>query len=150
MNDSRTNMGQRYQYGMHTDLEPAELFFLITIDETYRETGIDDLSSIAMILLGQPFLPTRGKFNLAVKGTSVASIVSRTMLPFDIKYRILPTVTSISSLLMLRVKFTRNLGAFVGRAVPGVGWVLLATDVSTILFRSVQSYNGIVKPEDRL
>ncbi|SAL52422.1 hypothetical protein AWB73_05545 [Caballeronia turbans] len=21
-------MGQRYQYGMHTDLEPAELFFL--------------------------------------------------------------------------------------------------------------------------
>ena len=50
----------------------------------------------------------------------------------------------------MRVKFTRNLGAFVARAIPGVGWVLLATDVSTILFRSVQSYNGIVKPEDRL
>jgi len=112
-------MGQRYQYGMHTDLEPAELFFLITIDETYRETGIDDLSSIAMILLGQPFLPTRGKFNLAVKGTSVASIVSRTMLPFDIKYRILPTVTSFcasSSLAIwepsLQGRFRASAGCF--------------------------------------
>ncbi|SAK61996.1 hypothetical protein AWB80_02731 [Caballeronia pedi] len=143
-------MGNRYQYGMHTGLEPAELFFLIAIAETYRQTAIEDLTSIAMILLGQPFLPTRGKFKFAVKGTSVASIVSRTMLPIDIKYRILPTVTSFSSLMMLRVKFTSNLGAFVGRAIPGVGWVLLATDVSTILFRSVQLYNDIVKPEDRL
>ncbi|SAK98742.1 hypothetical protein AWB78_05700 [Caballeronia calidae] len=51
---------------------------------------------------------------------------------------------------MLRIKFTRNLGAFVGRAIPGVGWVLLATDVSTILFRSVLLYNNMVRPEDRL
>lgn len=143
-------MSNLYRYGMHTDLGPAELFFLITVDETYRQTGLDDLTSVAMILLGQPYLPTRGKFKLAVKGTSVASIVSRTMLPFDIKYRILPTVTSFSSLLMLRIKFTRNLGAFVGRAIPGVGWVLLATDVSTILFRSVLLYNNMVRPEDRL
>ncbi|WP_321799884.1 STM2901 family protein [Caballeronia sp. J97] len=143
-------MTNRYTYGLHTALEPAELFLLITVDETYRQTGLDDLTGIAMVLLGQPFVPTRGKFRDAVKGTSVASIVSRTMLPIDIKYRILPTVTSISSLFMLRIKFTRNLGAFVGRAIPGVGWVLLASDVSTILFRSVHLYNDIVEPEDRL
>lgn len=143
-------MSNRYRYGMHEDLEPAELFFLITLEETCKQTGIDDVVGVAMILLGYPFISTRQKFKGAVKGTSIASIVSRRMLPLEIKYRILPTVTSFSSLIMLRIKFTHNLGAFVGRAVPGVGWILLATDVSMILIHAVHTYNDTVKPEDRL
>lgn len=103
-----------------------------------------------MVLLGQRFIPTRGKFAIAVKGTSIASVVSRRLLPYELKHRILPTVTSFTSLIMLRIKFTRNIGAFVGRAIPGAGWVLLATDVSLITYRTVITYNSMVKPEDRL
>lgn len=103
-----------------------------------------------MVLLGQRYIPTRSKFAGAVKGTSVASVVSRRLLPYEFKRGVLPTVTSFKSLILLRIKFTRSLGAFVGRAIPGVGWVILATDVSTILYRSVVAYNQLAKPEDRL
>ena len=126
------------------------MLFLIFIEETGKELGVDDAVGIAMVLLGQRFIPTRGKFANAVKGTSIASVVSRRMLPYELKHRILPTVTSFTSLIMLRIKFTRNIGAFVGRAIPGVGWVILATDVSLITYRTVSAYNSMVKPEDRL
>nr|WP_254608377.1 hypothetical protein [Burkholderia lata] len=126
------------------------MFFLIFIEETGKELGVDDAVGIAMVLLGQRFIPTRGKFANAVRGTSVASVVSRRMLPYELKHRILPTVTSFTSLIMLRIKFTQNIGAFVGRAIPGVGWVILATDVSLITYRTVGAYNSMVKPEDRL
>nr|WP_262390321.1 hypothetical protein [Burkholderia arboris] len=112
--------------------------------------GVDDAVRIAMVLLGQRFIPTRGKFANAVKGTSIASVVARRMLPYELKHRILSTVTSLTSLIMLRIKFTQNIGAFVGRAIPGVGWVILATDVSLITYRTVGAYNSMVKPEDRL
>ncbi len=102
-----------------------------------------------MILLGQRFVPTRGKFGGAVKGTSVASRVSGKLLPYEFKYKILPTVTSFKSLLLLKIKFTRELGAFVGRAVPVVGWVIAATDISIMMYRSTAKYNGLVKHEDR-
>jgi hypothetical protein len=101
-------------------------------------------------LVGQPLIPTRGKFAGAVRGTSLASVVSRTMLPFDLKHRILPTFTSFSSLFSLKIKLTRNIGAFVGRAIPGVGWVILGTDASMIIYRSSIVYNGLVESEDRL
>lgn len=143
-------MPNEYKYGIHEGLSREELFFLIVIDETSKELGVDDVVGVASILLGQRFIPTRGKFAGAVKGTSVASVVSRRLLPYELKHRTLPTATSFKSLILLRIKFTRSLGAFVGRAIPGVGWVILASDVSIIIYRSVIAYNGLVKPEDRL
>ncbi|VWC51521.1 STM2901 family protein [Burkholderia lata] len=126
------------------------MLFLIFIEETGKALGVSDAVGIGMVLLGQRFVPTRGKFTNAVKGTSIASVVSRRILPYELKHRLLPTVTSFTSLIMLRIKFTRNIGAFVGRAIPGVGWVILATDVSVITYRTVGTYNSMVKPEDRL
>jgi len=143
-------MSNRYRFGVHQGLTPPELFFLVVLEETAKETGVEDLASLSMILLGRPLIPTRGKFAGAVKGTSVASVVSRRLLPFEIKHKILPTFTSLKSLFLLRIKFTRNMGAFVGRAIPGVGWVLLSSDVAIILFRSAVAYNHLVQPEDRL
>ncbi len=139
-----------YSFGIHQNLTPPQLFLLITVDETCKELGIEDAGGVAMVLLGQPIIKTRGKFAGAVKGTSVASIISRRALPFQLKHRILPTVTSFKSLMFLRIKFTKNLGAFVGRAVPGVGWVILGTDVSKILYRSVMLYQQMVSPKDRI
>ncbi|WP_206997482.1 STM2901 family protein [Trinickia mobilis] len=143
-------MNNTYRYGIHQNLTPQELFFIVLLDETCKQLGIDDLVGISMVLVGQPFIPTRGKFNGAVKGTSIASVVSRRVLPFELKHKVLPTVTSFTSLALLRIKFTNNLGAFVGRTIPGVGWVLLASDVSIIIFRSVAAYQKMVKPEDRI
>ncbi|QVN21859.1 STM2901 family protein [Burkholderia pyrrocinia] len=143
-------MAHSYKYGIHDGLSREALLFLVFIEETGKQVGVNDAVGIAMVLLGQRFIPTRGKFANAVKGTSIASVVSRRLLPYELKHRILPTVTSFTSLIMLRIKFTRNIGAFVGRAIPGAGWVLLATDVSLITYRTVITYNSMVKPEDRL
>lgn len=143
-------MPNTYAYGIHEGLSREELFFLIFIDETCKQLGIDDAVGVAMILLGQRFIPTRGKFAGAVKGTSVASVLSRRLLPYELKHRILPTVTSFKGLILLRIKFTNSIGAFVGRAIPGVGWVLVLTDVTMITHRSIESYNRIATPEDRL
>lgn len=143
-------LSNKYNYGIHTDLSREELFFLIMLDEASKQIGVDDLVGAASVLAGQPLIPTRGKFAGAVRGTSLASVVSRTMLPIDLKHRILPTVTSFSSLFSLKIKLTRNIGAFVGRAIPGVGRVILGTDASMIIYRSSIVYNGLVVSEDRL
>lgn len=36
-------MQNRYSFGIHTDLTPAELFFFIAVDETMKELGIDEV-----------------------------------------------------------------------------------------------------------
>ncbi|WCM88365.1 hypothetical protein M5C98_24035 [Acidovorax sp. NCPPB 3576] len=61
----------------------------------------------------------------------------------------LPTLTG-ASLRTLRLTFTRSLGAFVGRLVPGVGWTVLAYDVFQIINQSITKYNALAKKEDRL
>ncbi|VVA50443.1 hypothetical protein SERVES_04211 [Serratia ficaria] len=43
-----------------------------------------------------------------------------------------------------------NIGTFVGRTVPVVGWFILAYDVSRISVESVVAYNKIAREEDRL
>ncbi len=79
-------MSNTYSFGIHHNLTPPQLFLLITVEETCKELGIEDVGGVAMILLGQPIIETRGKFAGAVKGTSVASIISRRALPFELKH----------------------------------------------------------------
>lgn len=143
-------MPNEYRFGIHHNLSSTELFFLVAVDETSKQLGVDDIVGVAMILAGARFVPTRGKFAGAVKGTSLASLWSRRLLPYEIKYRILPTFTSFKSVALLRAKLTRDVGVFVGRAIPGVGWVITAADVATIGYKTVIQYNRLVKPEDRL
>ncbi|KVC86964.1 hypothetical protein WJ47_26530 [Burkholderia ubonensis] len=50
----------------------------------------------------------------------------------------------------VRMAFTRNLGAWVGRTIPVVGEVFLAVDASMIMLNTVRAYNAIAKPEDRV
>ncbi|CAN7508935.1 hypothetical protein LJR230_003427 [Trinickia sp. LjRoot230] len=91
------DMPNTYTYGIHSNLTPVELFFLIAVDETMDQLGVSDAVGVAMILAGSRFVPTRSKFAGAVKGTSVASKLSRSLLPFEVKHRILPTFTSWTS-----------------------------------------------------
>ncbi|KVL47531.1 hypothetical protein WT01_34930 [Burkholderia cepacia] len=126
-----------------------ELFFLVFIDETCKELGVDDVAAVVAIVAGQNWMPTRAKPFGTTPGTSVASILSRKYLDYDLKKKILPTLTNAS---VKRLKFilVRNIGVFVGRAVPVVGWVIAAKDVTMISIRSVSRYNALVKPEDKV
>ncbi|WP_176316851.1 STM2901 family protein [Burkholderia vietnamiensis] len=142
-------MSNAYNFGAHRDLTPIELFFLIFLDEACKEFGVDDIAAVAAILAGQNWLPTRAKPFGATPGTSVASILSRKYLDYDLKKKILPTLTNAS---VRRLKFimVRNIGVFAGRAVPVVGWAITARDVTMISIHSVSRYNMLVKPEDRV
>ncbi|WP_433692692.1 STM2901 family protein [Herbaspirillum seropedicae] len=142
-------MDNTYSFGIHANLSPNELLFYIFIDETCKEFGADDVSAAAAVLAGQNWIPTRAKPMGATKGTSVASIMGRRYLNYDLKRKILPTVTN-ESLKSLRILMTKNIGKFVGRAVPVVGWVVLAYNAASISRRSIANYNHRVKPEDRV
>ncbi|WP_175687380.1 STM2901 family protein [Burkholderia anthina] len=138
-----------YRYQNLHNLNPTELFFLIAADETRKQAGIDDLEAVILILSGLPVLPTRAKPLGATQGTSVASVMSRSIFRYEFKRKVLPTVT-LKSIKRLRVILTHRLAVFVGRTIPGVGWVLLAKDAFHIVRNTVYQYNQIVKPEDRI
>lgn len=46
--------------------------------------------------------------------------------------------------------FVNKLGAFVGRAVPLVGWLLLANDFARIIFNTMTTYNRIAGGDDKV
>lgn len=142
-------MDNTYNYGIHANLSPNELLFYIFIDETCEEFGVDDISAAAAVLAGQNWIPTRAKPMGATKGTSVASIMGRKYLNYELKRKVLPTVTN-RSIKTLQILMTKNIGKFVGRAVPVVGWVVLAYNAASITRRSIANYNRRVKPEDKV
>ena len=141
-------MTHLYHYKDLTNLSSTELFFWIAVDKTMEQLGVSDIAAVFAILAGQPIIPTRVKPRGATKNTSVASIISRRFLQNEMRVR-LPTFTNVS-LRTLRPAMTNNLGAFVGRTVPVVGWVILAYDVTQIMKKTVITYNLLVMPEDRL
>ncbi|WP_321803551.1 STM2901 family protein [Burkholderia sp. BCC1993] len=138
-----------YRYQNQQNLSPVELFFLIAADETCKQVDIDDVEAVILILSGLPILPTRTKPLGATQGTSVASVMARSIFRYEFRRKLLPTVT-LKSIKRLRVILTHRLAVFVGRTIPGVGWVLLAKDAFHIVRNTVYRYNQIAKPEDRI
>lgn len=45
---------------------------------------------------------------------------------------------------------TNKIGTFVGRAVPVVGWIILAADVSEITWCTLRDYNRIARGGDKI
>lgn len=141
-------MSGPYAYNDLHDLSREELFLWIAIDETLEQLGGVDIVAAAAVLSGQPFIPTRGKFGGATKGTSVASVATRRLLKQRMPIA-LPTITGATPA-TLKLTFTKSLGAFVGRSVPGVGWMILAYDVVQIVDKTVRKYNLLAREVDRL
>jgi hypothetical protein len=137
-----------YSYGIHRNINAGELFFYVAIDQTCKELGLDDLGAAAAILLGQNDVPVSGKLSGAVAGTSVASIAARRLLPYRVAMR-LPTIVKAGAG-GLRIAMTRSLGAFVGRAIPVVGTVMLGRDAFIIMRNTILTYNRLAKAEDRV
>jgi hypothetical protein len=138
-----------YQYEEHDKLTPQALFFCVMVEETCKVLGVEDAAAVMAILAGQPILLTRGKFGGATRGTSIASKVSRALFDYDFERTILPTLTN-TSILKFRFRMVNNLGVFVGRWVPMIGWTVTAYDVVKISLLTLLRYNQLVKPEDRI
>ncbi|MBN3811580.1 hypothetical protein G3N97_21125 [Paraburkholderia sp. Ac-20347] len=130
-------------------MTPQALFFCLMVEETCKVLGVEDAAAVMAILAGQPILPTRGKFGGATRGTSIASKVSRALFDYDFERTILPTLTN-TSILKFRFRMVNNLGVFVGRWVPMIGWTVTAYDVVKISLLTLLRYNQLVKPEDRI
>ncbi|WP_175794489.1 STM2901 family protein [Burkholderia ambifaria] len=142
--------GAYHYYGMN-NLSAGELFFWIMVDETMNQLGVGDVASVGMILLGRSNLPTRAKPSDAIQGTSRASKYSRRVFqkaqfPFGLK---LPTLVG-GPVRNLKIRLVRNIGTFVGRTIPVLGWVILASDIYIIAGKTMAHYNRVAREGDRL
>ncbi|WP_294907606.1 STM2901 family protein [Tatumella sp. UBA2305] len=146
--DTVEQLNGTYFYHGIPNLSAGELYFWIFLDAIHTHLGISDVAAAAGIILGQPTLPTRGKFAGATKGTSVASKMARQYINIELPFR-LPTLTN-ASFRTLKPKFVNNLGAFVGRTVPVLGWVIVASDIAIIIFKATANYNRIARGNDRI
>lgn len=147
--DTTEQLKGTYFYGELHNINSGELFFWIFIDTVAEHfSGIKDLVAVSCILLGQPVVGTRRKPGRATKGTSLASVYSRRWLDVHLPFR-LPTWTNASAS-TLKPMMVNNLGAFVGRSIPIVGWLIVAYDVSAIAYKSVAKYNYIARKEDKI
>ena len=145
--DTIEELNGTYFFKGLSNLSPTELYFWIFLDETSKQLGVDDLVTLALIILGQPIKGTRSKPIGATKGTSYLSYYLRQWLRVEVKNW--PTLTTGS---IKRRKFTyvSNLGAFAGRWVPILGIIILAFDVSSISYKTTTRYNLIARGNDKL
>lgn len=145
--DTVEELNGTYFYRGFSNLSASELLFWIFLDETAEQFGTAELFTVALILLGQPNLPTRGKPARATPGTSPLSFQLRHWL--NIETRRLPTLTT-GSIKRMKFAYVTNLGAFVGRWIPIIGEVILANDVVQITYRVTIKYNAIARGNDKL
>ncbi|SBS31029.1 hypothetical protein MSP8887_01414 [Marinomonas spartinae] len=138
-----------YSFKGKTNLTPTELMFWVFVDETIDHFGGDDVVAAVMILSGLNVLPTRQKPKGAIKGTSVASVASRRYLNVKLPNGVrLPSF--VGSPISFKIRMVNNLGKFVGRAVPVIGWFILAADVVQISYKAINRYNQIAVGDDKV
>ncbi|HIB9764845.1 TPA: STM2901 family protein, partial [Klebsiella aerogenes] len=118
------------------------------LDTAAIHFGVDNIMTIALIMLGQPIKNTRTKPGGATKGTSILSHELRKVFHNDLKVR-LPTLTN-QSIRNLRWSYVTNLGAFVGRWIPILGIIYLTGDVIYVSIKATTKYNSIARGDDKL
>ena len=143
-------MSNAYTFEMHRDLTPAELFLWIALDQTKRQLGFADLAAAATWLLSSNDVPVAGKMLTATEGTSVMSIFLRKVINKKTDIRLATITWRSFGANGFKFIYTRRLGAFVGRWIPVVDIVFLGYDATVIVYRAIQRFNTMVKPEDRI
>ncbi|HCL5638244.1 TPA: hypothetical protein N2N45_004327 [Klebsiella aerogenes] len=147
--DTTETLNGTYFYGGYSNLTPQQLWWAITITVVSEHLGISAVDA-ALIISGQPILKTRAKPGTATPGTSIASKYISRWLSYELPrgYR-LPTLTG-KSITTLKLTSTNNLGRFVGRNVPWLGWVMTFTTIYSIQMDVKDTFNRIVAPKDRI
>ncbi len=146
--DTTEQVNGAYYYNSKSNLSSHELLFWIFLDTAAIHFGVDDIMTIALIMLGQPIKNTRTKPGGATKGTSILSHELRKVFHNDLKVR-LPTLTN-QSIRNLRWSYVTNLGAFVGRWIPILGIIYLTGDVIYVSIKATTKYNSIARGDDKL
>ncbi|HDJ1439051.1 STM2901 family protein [Serratia rubidaea] len=147
--DTVEELGGSYFYKGAVNLSAHELLFWIMLDTVEEQLGVQDILGVAAIILGDNSIPVSGKPHTATAGTSHASLFFRKYLDIRFKRAILPTLTK-KSVKQFKVRMVNNLGVFVGRAIPVLGWVVLANDIAQITVKVTARYNNIARGEDKL
>lgn len=113
-------------------------------------SGLVDFGAVVAIISGRNTLPTRAKPNDAEKETSYASKASRKVF-IKAQFSFCIKLSSvISGYLPSTIRAIAIIGTFTGRAIPVVGWVILSSDISQIIYRTIRDYNAIARGNDKL
>jgi hypothetical protein len=103
-----------------------------------------DLAAIAGIIAGQPLLRKRFITPGSSSGTSVLSkFLSNRLGTSPIR---LPTIVANSG--RVGIAMTTSVGKFASRAIPFIGWGILAYDVSIILYNTQIEFNAITNSKE--
>ncbi len=152
--DTVEELNGTYFYSGKSNLTAAELFFVIFCENTASQLGVglSEFGAVIAIVSGRNNLDTRAKFANATKGTSYASkgaraLFGKTKFPFGIA---LPTWLGGYTPWTARRVMVRNIAPFVGRSIPLIGIIILASDVTQITYRSIRDYNAISRENDKL
>jgi len=147
--DTVEELNGTYFYKGICNISSGELFFWIFLDKIDEQFGgVEDIVAMSCIILGLPIIKTRGKPWGTTAGTSIASIYAREYININLPIQ-LPTLTN-ASLNVLKPMWVNNLGAFVGRTIPLIGWFLIASDFVQIVYKTVATYNKIAHEKDRV
>jgi hypothetical protein len=153
--DTVEQLNGTYFYAGRSNLTSSELLFMIFCEKVVEQygLGVADFSAVAAIVSGRNNLSTRGKIGgNTTKGTSYASKASRAVFkkakfPYGIE---LPTWLGGYTPWTARKIYVRNIGTFVGRTVPLLGVIILAADISQIVYCTIRDYNFIVSEADKI
>ncbi|HAK6771111.1 TPA: hypothetical protein H2S92_003144 [Salmonella enterica] len=130
--DTVEELNSTYFYAGRSNLTASQLLFMIFCENTANQLGVQDFGAIVSIVAGLNVLPTRTKPRGAIEGTQLPSVIGG-----------YPPST-------LKIKMVAKISAFTGRAIPVVGWIILASDVSQIAYRTVRDYNRIARGSDKI
>ncbi|WP_411749769.1 STM2901 family protein [Serratia marcescens] len=151
--DTVEELGGTYFYNGLINLTAHELLLAVFVQKTLEQLGQHDTFAATAILLGRRDQLTRSKPSGAISGTSRASKMARNVFknsqfPFGMK---MPSIVgSPLNLKTFKIRMVANIGTFAGRAIPVIGWIILAADVSIITINAMSAYNKIARIEDRL
>lgn len=137
--DTTEQLNGTYYYNRMSNLTAHELLFWIFLDTAIEHFGVDEISTVGLIILGQPIMNTRRKPGGATKGTSFLSYHLRKKFRDTPGLR-LPTLTN-QSIRHFRWSMVNNIGAFVGRWVPILGIIYMMGDVIYISLKATNKYN---------
>ncbi|EKN5154715.1 TPA: STM2901 family protein [Yersinia enterocolitica] len=150
--DTVEELNNTYFYAGRSNLTASQLLFMIFCENTANQLGVQDFGAIVSIVAGLNVLPTRTKPRDAIEGVSLASRGSRKVFgnakfPWGMR---LPSVIGGYPPSTLKIKMVAKISAFTGRAIPVVGWIILAADVSEITWCTLRDYNRIARGNDKI
>ena len=116
------------------------LLMAIFVDESFNQLGIKDLVATAGVIAGQPLLKKRFVTPGSSSGTSILSKYLSPRMGTS-KMR-LPTFVANRG--RVGIAWTKSIGKFTSRAIPFLGWGILAYDTGIITYNTYTKYNAII------